>query len=119
MRTSFYGVLFVSTLLLSGCAAKTGAGTGETSAKSERRIVAVDVTNASSYTADVYVAGSLVSTLLPNESTTVPLKPSTHRPRVYAVATALGDANWDPRRRPRAVKLSVRSVYERVPVDPS
>jgi hypothetical protein len=118
MRAHFFRMFLVSALLLSGCATKTDAIAEGTSAKSERMIVEVAITNVSGYTADLYVAGSLAGTLLANQSITVPLKPTTHRPRVYAVATDGCDVPRDRNTYSCAVKLAVRPVYERVPVEP-
>lgn len=119
MRACFYGALLVSSVVLSGCATSRGAGEATSVSKTVRRVVAVDVVNSSGYTADVYVAGRLASTLLPNASAIIPLQPTQQTPRVYGVASPLGDASWDSRRRPPAVRLSVRPIYERVPVNPS
>ena len=116
MRRSCHAALLALPLLFAACGRSPGSGAMSTSGpNAETRIVAVDVTNTSSLTADVYVAGRLTTTLPPNASTRIDLQPGTQAPRVYAIEAAGSDPNHDPRKQPRPVKLSVRRVYERVP----
>jgi hypothetical protein len=121
MRSVLAGVFSITILLLSGCAIRSGSDTAASrSPNSELRVVAVEVINISGYTADVFVGGTPVGTLLPNGSTVVDVRPTTQKPRAYGVVSPSVDVGVAPTTRsPRAAGLRVRFIYERQLVESS